>query len=218
MLYGDLKNPGIRSASSKAASKKNDNVDEFFRTYANSSFDMIEPEGVERLCSDLNLDPTDVKVLMLAWKMKAEKQGYFTQDEWQRGLKALKVDTINKLKKSLPGLEKEVLKPDNFEDFYLYAFRYSLIEDKQKCIDIETACILLDIVLGSQFQIHVDLFKEFLQAQRDYKVINMDQWVNFYRFCKEIRFSDFEDYDASQAWPLILDNFVDWMKEKTSQC
>lgn len=179
---------------------------------------MIEPEGIEKLCSDLKLDPTDIKILMLAWRMKAEKQGYFTQDEWQRGLKSLKVDTITKLKKSLPGLEKEVSKPDNFEDFYLYAFRYSLIEDKQKCIDIETACILLDIVLGSQFQIQVDLFKEFLQVQREYKVLNMDQWVNFYRFCKEINFADFEDYDACQAWPLILDNFVEWMKEKTPQC
>lgn len=61
------------------------------------------PEGVEKLCSDLNVEHTDVRVLMLAWyvigcfplnwifkaahiwsvnfirKMNAKKQGYFTQ-------------------------------------------------------------------------------------------------------------------------------------------
>ncbi|GAA0157585.1 ubiquitin-protein ligase [Lithospermum erythrorhizon] len=199
----------VHSASSNAASKKID-----FKTYADSSSDMIEPEGIEKLCSDLKLETSDVKVLMLAWKMKAKKQGYFTKDEWKRGMEALNVDTITKLKKSLPGLEEDVLKPENFEDFYSYAFRYNLTEFYQKGVTIETACILLDIVLGSQFQLQVDLFKEFLQVQTEYKVLNMDQWMNFYRFCKEITFPDLVDYDDREAWPAILDDFVDWLKEK----
>ena len=33
---------------------------------------------------------------------------HFIQEEWRRGLKALRVDTIAKLKKALPELEKEV--------------------------------------------------------------------------------------------------------------
>lgn len=40
--------------------------------------------------------------------MKAEKQGYITHEEWTRGLKALRADTIDELKKALPQLEKEV--------------------------------------------------------------------------------------------------------------
>ncbi|KAL9993988.1 putative defective-in-cullin neddylation protein [Helianthus debilis subsp. tardiflorus] len=39
---------------------------------------MIDPEGIEYLCSDLEVEHTDVRILMLAWKMQAEKQGYFT--------------------------------------------------------------------------------------------------------------------------------------------
>ncbi|MFX9012098.1 hypothetical protein ABTN18_20500, partial [Acinetobacter baumannii] len=72
---------------------------------------------------------------MLAWKMQAEKQGYFTLEEWRKGLKALHADTIIKLKKALPELENEVHRPSNYVEFYSYAFRYCLTEEKQKSID-----------------------------------------------------------------------------------
>ncbi|GFZ17233.1 defective in cullin neddylation protein [Actinidia rufa] len=282
----------FRSASGRAATKEMERIDNLFYTYANNLSGMIEPEGIEILCSDLEVDHTDVRVLMLAWKMKAEKQAYFTLDsnggfcnvtvekytrmyctvsrgipgkrdvlsrsyfwniptllrrapcaapfqkarrdpcafvrlapfttlghgdivpldmpgfmlfcqrprtpaipwysdrfwvelnppklaveeEWRRGLKALRADTITKLKKALPELEKEVKRPSNFVDFYSYAFRYCLTEEKQKSIDIESICQLLDLVLGSQFRAQVDYFVEYLRTQIDYKVINMDQW------------------------------------------
>ncbi|KAI7986020.1 DCN1-like protein 4 [Camellia lanceoleosa] len=204
----------FRSASGKAATKELERIDNLFYTYANNSSVMIEPEGIEALCSDLEVDHTDVRILMLAWKMQAEKQGYFTLEEWRRALKALRADTVTKLKKALPELEKEVKRPSNFVDFYSYAFRYCLTEEKQKSIDIESICQLLDLVLGSQFRAQVDYFVEYLRTQIDYKVINMDQWMGFYRFCNEISFPDHSNYDAELAWPLILDNFVEWMRAK----
>ncbi|XP_022841512.1 DCN1-like protein 4 [Olea europaea var. sylvestris] len=204
----------FRAASGKAASKELERIDQLFYSYANNSSDTIEPEGIESLCSDLEVDHTDVRILMLAWKMQAKKQGYFSREEWRRGLKALKVDTISKIKKALPELEKEVRRPSHFVDFYSYAFRYCLTEEKQKSIDIESICILLDLVLGSDFQPQVDALVQYLKMQTDYKVINLDQWMGFYRFCNEISFPDFSNYDPDLAWPLVLDNFVDWMRAK----
>ncbi|CAK9166578.1 unnamed protein product [Ilex paraguariensis] len=99
----------FRSATGKAASKELERIDQLFYSYVNNSFGMIDPEGIEAFCSDLEVDHTNVQILMLAWKMQAEKQGYFTIEEWRRGLKALRADTIIKLKKALPELEKEVL-------------------------------------------------------------------------------------------------------------
>lgn len=206
----------FRSATNKAVSKELERVDNLFSSYADKSSGMIDPEGIETLCSDVGVDHTDLRILMLAWKMKAERQGYFSLEEWRRGLKALRVDTINKLKKALPELEKEVRRPPNFVDFYSYAFRYCLTEEKQKSIDIECICELLDLVIGSQFRAQVDALVEYLKTQSDYKVINMDQWMGFYRFCNEISFPDLSNYDAELAWPLILDNFVEVMKEKQS--
>lgn len=204
----------FRSASSKASTKELERIDQLFYSYANKSSNMIDPEGIETLCSEMGVDYTDVRILMLAWKMKAEKQGYFTLEEWRRGLKALRADTIIKLKKALPDLEIEVRRPSNFVDFYTYAFQYCLTEEKQKSIDIESICQLLVLVLGSQFRAQVDSFSEYLKTQSDYKVINMDQWMGFYRFCHEISFPDLGNYDERLAWPLVLDNFVEWIKEK----
>ncbi|PKI31567.1 DCN1-like protein 4 [Punica granatum] len=204
----------FRSASSKASSKELERIDSLFYSYANGSSGLIDPEGIETLCSDMEVDHTDVRILILAWKMQAERQGYFTLDEWRRGLKGLRADTVSKLKKALPDLEREVRRPSNFAEFYAYAFRYCLTEEKQKSIDIESICELLDLVLGSQFRAQVDYLIEYLKIQNDYKVINMDQWMGFLRFCNEISFPDFSNYDPQLAWPLILDNFVEWMRAK----
>ncbi|KAL6286043.1 DCN1-like protein 4 [Prunus yedoensis var. nudiflora] len=207
----------MRRSAIKAANKQLERVDAFFNTYANASSGLIDPEGIERLCSDVEVDHTDVRILMLAWKMKAEKQGYFTLEEWRTGFTALRVDNKYKLKKTLPELEKEVRRPTNFVDFYSYSFRYCLTEEKQKSIDIDSICELLNVVLGSQYQAQVDLFVQYLKTQNDYKVINMDQWMGFYRFCEEISFPDLNNYDPELAWPLILDNFVEWLREKQTQ-
>ncbi|PWZ16046.1 hypothetical protein Zm00014a_020426 [Zea mays] len=57
-----------------------------------------------------------------------DKQGCFTLDEWRTGLKALRADSISKLKKAFPELVQEVSRPSNFQDFYIYAFRYCLTD------------------------------------------------------------------------------------------
>ncbi|KAL6274960.1 hypothetical protein ACE6H2_025652 [Prunus campanulata] len=206
-----------RAASGKCKSRKVvDRIGSLFELYANQSLNMIDPEGIEALCSDLGVDHTNVRILMLAWKMKAEKQGYFSRDEWQRGLKELHADTISKLKKALPGLEKELMTPPKFEDFYAYAFRYCLTEERQKSVDIETVCELLNLVLGTLYRLQVDLLIKYLKVQSEYRALNMDQWLHFYRFCKEISFPDLQNYDSDQAWPVIIDNFVEWMRDKQS--
>jgi len=44
------------------------------------------PEGMEKLCEDIGVEPENVVMLVLAWKMNARQMGFFTQQEWLRGL------------------------------------------------------------------------------------------------------------------------------------
>jgi len=48
--------------------------------------DVIGPEGIERFCKDIEEDPEDIVMLVLAWKMDAKQMGYFTLKEWLKGL------------------------------------------------------------------------------------------------------------------------------------
>lgn len=40
--------------------------------------------------------------------MKAKRKGYITRDEWRTGLKTLEANSLEKLVKALPALEREV--------------------------------------------------------------------------------------------------------------
>ncbi|WMV21926.1 hypothetical protein MTR67_015311 [Solanum verrucosum] len=43
-------------------------------------------------------------------------------------------------------------------------FLHSFLEEKQKSIDIESVCLLLDLVLGSQFRPQVDALIQYLRV------------------------------------------------------
>ncbi|KAK7807958.1 hypothetical protein U0070_003030 [Myodes glareolus] len=49
--------------------------------------------------------------------------------------------------------------------------------------------------------------------QSKYKVINKDQWCNVLEFSRTISL-DLSNYDEDGAWPVLLDEFVEWYKDK----
>ena len=61
-------------------------------------------------------------------------------------------------------------------------------EPRQKIIDVDTACQMLQIAMPES-EPHVQPFTHFLQAQKEYKAINMDQWTSFLRFTEEVSLS-----------------------------
>ncbi|PSC73760.1 DCN1 4 [Micractinium conductrix] len=202
--------------SPKAGSKDVSKLDSLFNAYRDpgSSEDVIGPEGVEKLCHDLKVDPTDRLVLLLAWKMGAVKMGFFSREEFKAGLSELGVTAMAALRKALPGLAGEVRHPHAFESFHAFAFRFCLTEPGQKIVDVETAAQMLPLVLPEgRF---VAPFCEFLTQQNDYKKMNLDQWNNFLRFSREVA-PDFSNVDDNPAWPVLLDNFVEWQREQMQE-
>lgn len=74
------------------------------------------------------------------------------------------------------------------QQLYMESFckRWSCVlqEPRQKIIDIETCIQMLSIVMTNQA--HLQPFIDFLQHQTEYKFINNDQWMGFYRFSLEV--------------------------------
>ena len=76
--------------------------------------------GICQLCEQLDLDPLeDVRVLVLLWKLGANKKpAEIQREEWMEGCRKLQLDSIDKFKGLLPGLDTGFMDREEFSDFY----------------------------------------------------------------------------------------------------
>jgi len=171
-------------------------------------------EGSARFIQDLGLSEDSVLILVIAYKLETASMGLFTRDEWMSGMTKLESDTIVKLKAKLPEFEKAYKDPAQFKDIYKYTFGFAKNKD-QKSMDVATAVGMWQWVLGNRFP-HVETFIQFLEERKPVKVINKDQWMNFYEFCSTVS-QDLSNYDEMAAWPVLMDEYVEWIREKRGE-
>lgn len=186
----------------------------WFREYTSPDDpDMLGPEGMEKFCEDIGVEPENVVMLVLAWKMNARQMGFFTLQEWTKGLTDLHCDTNTKVQNKLEYLKSFLHEPSTFKSIYRYAYDFARDKD-QRSMDMETARAMLQLLLGRQWSLYGQ-FNNFLE-QSKYKVINKDQWCNILEFSRSIH-SDLSNYDVDGAWPVMLDEFVEWLKASKEQ-
>lgn len=182
---------------------------EWFYEYAGCD-DVVGPEGMEKFCEDIGVEPENVVMLVLAWKLEAQCMGYFTLQEWLKGMGALQCDSTEKLRNSLDYLRSVLNDSTNFKLIYRYAFDFAREKD-QRSLDLNTAKCMLGLLLGKSWPLF-PVFNQFLE-QSKYKVINKDQWCNVLEFSRTINL-DLSNYDEDGAWPVLLDEFVEWYKSR----
>ncbi|GFU17174.1 DCN1-like protein 4 [Nephila pilipes] len=181
-----------------------------FSEYAGANDpDVIGPEGMEKFCEDIGVEPENIVMLVLAWKMEAKQMGFFTKSEWLRGLRDLECDSLEKIRNKIEYLRSLLNEPVVFKNIYRYAYDFARDKD-QRSMDIDTAKAMLQLLLGRLWSMY-SLFHQFLESK--YKVINKDQWCNVLEFSRTIK-PDLSNYDEDGAWPVLLDEFVEWLKTK----
>uniref|UniRef100_UPI0037E84FF4 DCN1-like protein 4 isoform X3 n=1 Tax=Semicossyphus pulcher TaxID=241346 RepID=UPI0037E84FF4 len=172
--------------------------------------EVVGPEGMEKFCEDIGVEPENVVMLVLAWKLDAQSMGYFTLQEWLRGMGSLQCDSTERLRNSLDYLRSVLNDSTSFKLIYRYAFDFAREKD-QRSLDLNTAKCMLGLLLGKTWPLF-PVFNQFLE-QSKYKVINKDQWCNVLEFSRTINL-DLSNYDEDGAWPVLLDEFVEWYKER----
>jgi len=94
-------------------------------------------------------------MLIVSWKLEAKAMGYFSRDEWNRGMKKMNCDTIVKLKNQLGKLEAELDDPVTFKEIYKYAFDFAK-EQGQKSLEVNTAQVMLALIMKKKNQ-HIQI-------------------------------------------------------------
>eukprot|EP00126_Sphaerothecum_destruens_P002610 Sdes_comp16034_c0_seq3m5234 len=131
--------------------KKIEALFEHYAEYENPSknsttLDAIQVLGIEKFCQDLQLDPSDLLILIIAWKMKAKTMCVFTREEFIKGFLSMGCDSIQKLQSKFISLKTEIFQESSFRDLYMFSFHFGL-EPGQKSLSLDVAIALWKILL-----------------------------------------------------------------------
>ncbi|XP_060722781.1 DCN1-like protein 4 isoform X2 [Tachysurus vachellii] len=140
---------------------------------------------------------------------------WLDQKAWRSSVKILEwnqriCDSTEKLRNSLDYLRSILNDATSFKLIYRYAFDFAREKD-QRSLDLNTAKCMLGLLLGKTWPLF-PVFNQFLE-QSKYKVVNKDQWCNVLEFSRTINL-DLSNYDEDGAWPVLLDEFVEWYKDR----
>ena len=107
-----------------------------------------------------------------------------------------------------------------YKQFYKWVFKHVREDEKKKSIPTDLAITLWQLVFTKQKSSMplLDLWLEFCDKvkDKDMKVISRDVWEQIYDFLKETKSIDSYD-DAGGAWPVAVDEFIEWAQENNKK-
>jgi len=190
-------------------------LDQFFSLYKEETEEgegKIGPSGIMKLCGDLKYDPADVAIQLFLWHCKATTLYYLSHDEFFLGCSKFKVSNVEELKEMLEKFKAGLPKfpTTKMEEFWMFIFDYNREDKLKKLLPLEDACFFLNLILVSKP--HIRSIITFLKEHWK-KPVSKDQWRMLLEFTNTIKL-DFSNYDETQSWPGMLDDYVAWAQEK----
>ena len=77
-----------------------------------------------------------------------------------------------------------------------------------------SAQIMLTLLLKPLYREHIEGISKFLEQHKECakRGVSMDEWTMLLQFCREIA-PDCANFADDGAWPLLLDDYVEWRRE-----
>ena len=195
------------STGGTAVTNKHGMIEKYFNQYKDSDEDAILAEGMERFCNDLKVDPAEFIVLVLAWKFEASQMCRFTREEFINGCQKMKAHDAKSLQNRFPELLEDA-RGKKFKDMYHFTFTFGLDHSTgQRSLPIDMAIPLWELVFTQEKPVILDRWFRFL-GEGEVRGISRDTWNMFLPFCQSVA-PDLSNYDESEAWPSLFDDFVE---------
>jgi len=208
----------LNRTNSESKSYSEAKIVALFEKYKDASEDFILSEGIEEFCIDLQLKPDEFKVLVLAWKFEAEQMCRFSRSEFVNGCRALKTDSCRGIQARLPEVVTAVLAdPDKFKDLYRFTYRFGLDSASgQRILPVEMAVSLWQLVFSQDEPPLLKKWLHFLEKHPQVRGIPRDTWNMFLNFTIAVG-NDLSQYDDTEAWPSLFDDFVEFENDQLNQ-
>lgn len=210
-----LDNKTSSQNSKKERDYSENKIHTLFEQYKDQKEDTILSEGIERFCFDLNVQPEEFVVLILCWNFGATQMCRFTREEFINGCKRLRVDSTAGMKLIFHEMTDEVLDFEKFKDLYRFTYKFGL-ESEQRVLPTEMAALLWKLVFSQREPPILERWLAFLEKHPHVRGIPRDTWNMFLNFCDAVG-NDLSNYDDTEAWPCLFDDFVEYENDKTNQ-
>ena len=216
-FYNQNAGASAPSAASRTALTK------LFEKYAGRNDEM----GIEQMMpyfQQINADPAGVSSIVVSEIVKSPEFGTIKKDGFVDGWAELGCDTIDKQKKFLDNRTKTLSNPANREVLkavYKFAFELNITSAAQRLVDKDTLIEFWRLVFSppgldwrTKNNNWLDLWLEFVSAS-SHKAFNRDAWTQTFRFAEEtLKDETLSWWDEASSWPALIDEFVEWIKEK----
>jgi len=176
--------------------------------------DIMEDENLVQFFNDIGIDPEGGASLVVAFKLGCKTLGMIKRQEFIDGWAKHGVETLDTMKSTAAKWAEILGSKTEFKDFYRWLFDFIKDEGDRKTLDTSVAVDFWKLVMVKQFPL-LPKWIAFLEKQGT-KTVSNDLWMMVYEFSRDVK-PDLSNYDPDGAWPALIDEFVECMKEEANK-